>query len=444
MWGWTTLAHVCQRWRAIIFASPQRLHLRVTCSPRTPVKTLLDIWPPFPLAVVCVTVQTVDEKGEENIAAALEHRDRISDVHIFDNTGSSLKRWVVAMQEPLPALTDLYLGTFQESPVVLPDEFFGGSAPCLRTFLLQRVAFPAFPKFVLHATHIVLLSLYESQDSWYTSVPLEAMATCLAVLPHLETFRISFLSPPSSPLQITPPSRMRSVLPALTTFEFKGVYEYLEGFIARIDIPHLNRFQIVFFMDPIFDTPQLHRFIDRTGRLRPFNPAQLKFSRDVIGITFGSSPTHFGLEIECEEPDLQISSVTQVCNEQFPLLSQVEQLDISETPSMELVGKNEVNSSQWLELFRRFGAVRCLYVSETLEPLVAVALGELTGERTMEVLPALENIALDGAEPSESTRHVMESFISARQHSDRPVVVQRQKTRSQPTPNPAYPSEDRL
>jgi len=38
-WEWTTLAHVCRRWRAIIFASPRRLHLRVTCDPRTPVKT---------------------------------------------------------------------------------------------------------------------------------------------------------------------------------------------------------------------------------------------------------------------------------------------------------------------------------------------------------------------------------------------------------------------
>ena len=445
VWGWTTLAHVCQRWRAIILASPQLLHLRVTCSPRTPVKTSLDIWPPFPLAVICVTVETVNEKGEENIAAALEHRDRISDLHIFDNRGSSLKRWVVAMQEPLPVLADLYLGTFHgESAVVLPDEFLGGSAPCLRSFLLQRVAFPAFPKFVLRATHIVLLSLYEIQDSWYTSVPPEAMATCLAALPDLETFRISFLSPPSSPLQITPPSRMRSVLPALTTFEFKGVSEYLEGFIARIDIPHLNRLHMVFFMDLIFDTPQLHRFIDRTGSLRPFNPALLKISRDVIGITFGSSLTYFGLEIECEEPDLQISSVTQVCNEHFPLLSRVEQLDICETPSMELVGKNEVNSSLWLELFRRFSAVRSLYVSETLEPLVAAALGELTGERTMEVLPALENLSLDGAEPSESTRDTMESFIAARQLSDRPVVVQRRKARPQPTLNALYPSEDEL
>ena len=107
-WGWTTLSHVCRRWRAIIFASPQRLHLRITCSPRTPVKTSLDIWPPFPIAITSAPYPTVVENGEENVFAALEHRDRISVVHLFDAAGTSLKRWVVAMQEPLPALTDLY------------------------------------------------------------------------------------------------------------------------------------------------------------------------------------------------------------------------------------------------------------------------------------------------------------------------------------------------
>ena len=349
------------------------------------------------------------------------------------------------MQEPLPALTNLYLGSFhEESPVVLPDEFLGGSAPRLRTFFLQRVAFPAFPKFVLRATHIVVLSLFYIPDFWYTSLSPEAMATCLAALPHLKTLIISFRSPPSSPLQTTLPPRMRSVLPALTSFHFKGVSEYLEGLIARIDTPHLDELHITFFMDLIFDIPQLYGFISRTGRLRPLNPAQLHFSRDAVRTTFGPSPTHFWLEINCEEPDWQLSSVTQVCGEHFPLLSQVEQPDICEVPYLELAGKNEVDPPQWLELFRPFSAVRNLYVSKTLEPLVAAALGELTGERTMELLPALENLSLDGVEPSGSARDAMISFVAARQLSNRPVVVQHQKRRLGPKTNTPYASEVEL
>ena len=111
---------------------------------------------------------------------------------------------------------------------------------------------------------------------------------------------------------------------------------------------------------------------------------------------------------------------------------------------MELADKNDMNSSQWLELFRRFGVVRSLYVSVTLEPLVAAALGELMGERTMEVLPALESISLDGIEPSGSARDAMISFISARQLSDRPVVVQHQKRRLGPKTNTPCASEVEL
>ena len=142
------------------------------------------------------------------------------------------------MQEPLPALVDLFTGTFpKESPVVLPDEILEGSAPRLRTFFLQTVAFPESPKFVLHATHIHSLFLNKILDFWYTSVSPEAMATWLAALPKLENLYIKFRSPLPNSLQTTLPARMHSVLPALTLFEFKGVSEYLEGPIARIDPP---------------------------------------------------------------------------------------------------------------------------------------------------------------------------------------------------------------
>jgi len=356
-----------------------------------------------------------------------------------------MERLVVAMQEPLPALTDIYLCTVHNESLVLPDAFLGGHAPRLRRFTLQRVSFPAFPKFVLHATHIVVLSLSVIPDSWYTSVSPEAMATCLAALPDLETLTIAFRSPHSSLLRTTLLPQMRSVLPSLTSFRFRGVSEYLEGVISQIDTPRLDKLRIEFFMDLIFHIPQLHRFIGRTRRLRTLDPARLQFDSSGVMIFLGSSPTCLDFEIICEEPDWQLSSVTQVCNEHFPLLSQVERLSISDTPFLELAGKNKVDSSQWLELFRPFSAVRSLRVlSETLEPLVAAALGELTGDRTMEVLPVLENISLDELEPSRPAWDAMESFIAARQLSGRPVVVQRQKGRSRPKTDTPHALKDEL
>jgi len=442
-WEWTTLAHVCRRWRAIIFASPRRLHLRVTCDPRTPVKTSLDVWPPFPIAITCFPFHTIDKEGEDNLVAALEHRDRISDIHIFDPDGSSVERLVVAMQEPLPALTNLYLGSFFRGPLVLPDAFLGGYAPHLRSFSLHHVTFPAFPRFVLRATHIVTLRLFEIPPSEFTSIPPEVMATCLAALPHLGSLSIVFQYAPASPLQMTPPPLTRTVLPSLTDFRFMGVTEYLEDFIARIDTPLLHELRIAFFMDLNFRTPQLHQFIGRTQSLRSLNHARVKFCNYRIKIALGS-PTRFELEIGCYGPEQQLSSVAQICNVHFPSLSQVDQFYICEDSGLELEQKNEFDPSPWLGLFRPFSGVRSLYVSETLEPLVAIALGELSGERTMEVLPALEHLSLDEIEPSGSARDVMESFIAARRLSDRPVVVQRQKRRSRPKTNSPYSSEDEL
>jgi hypothetical protein len=196
-------------------------------------------------------------------------------------------------------------------------------------------------------------------------------------------------------------------------------------------------------MDLNFHTPELRRFISRTQGLRSLNRARVKLFDYLVMVALGS-PTRIELEIACGAPELQLSSMTQICNVHFPFLSQVDRLDISWASGLELEQMYEVDPSQWLELFRPFSGVRSLYVSETPGPLVAAALGELTGERTMEVLPALELLSLDELELSGSARDAMESFIAARQLSDRPVVVQRQEGQSRPWSNTPHSSEDEL
>jgi len=155
----------------------------------TPVETCLDIWPPFPIAITYSPSHFVGLKfkDEKDIIAALEHRDRVSDIHIVDPKRSSLKRWLVAMQEPLPALTNFYLRYFSPPSLILPEAFLGGCAPCLQSFFLHGVAFPTFPKLVLRATHIVTLRLLDMPSSEYLSISSEVMATCLAALLDLET-----------------------------------------------------------------------------------------------------------------------------------------------------------------------------------------------------------------------------------------------------------------
>ena len=57
---WITLAHVCRRWRTVVFQSPRRLNLRLFCTSETPARDTLDIWPPLPL-VIRSTHRTFDD-----------------------------------------------------------------------------------------------------------------------------------------------------------------------------------------------------------------------------------------------------------------------------------------------------------------------------------------------------------------------------------------------
>jgi hypothetical protein len=80
-----------------------------------------------------------------------------------------------------------------------------------------------------------------------------------------------------------------------------------------------------------------------------------------------------------------------------------------------------MEDTQWLELFRPFTAVQTLQISRNVQPLIVLALQELTGERVMEVLPAL--VSLDLEYQSGSEQQAIEPFIAARRYSDHPVTV---------------------
>ena len=109
---WQTLVHVCQWWWQIIFASPCRLALHLSCTHRTPVRKSLSFWPAtLPL--------TTDYPGpplfrsqpsphrllwdDGNIIAALEHPSCVN--HIVIHAPSPLLSEVATvMQKPFPAL----------------------------------------------------------------------------------------------------------------------------------------------------------------------------------------------------------------------------------------------------------------------------------------------------------------------------------------------------
>jgi hypothetical protein len=70
-----------------------------------------------------------------------------------------------------------------------------------------------------------------------------------------------------------------------------------------------------------------------------------------------------------------------------------------------------------------FTAVKNLYLSEQFSSRIVPALQELTGARTAEVLPALQNVLLEGFQPSAPVHEDVAQFISTRQLTNRPVTI---------------------
>jgi len=213
------------------------------------------------------------------------------------------------------------------------------------------------------------------------------------------------------------------VLPALTRLSFRGVSEYLEDLVSRIDTPALDELDIRFFMDLDFHIPQLYQLVARVEKIKQPNRAELLFDETVVKIHLRGQAS-LSLTIHCKELDYQVSSVTQVCRELSPYLSFVEKLDVMPFLMTLPTLKNDIDSTQWLELFHSFIAVLSLRVTKELVPLVSPALQDLTGDRASEVLPVLRHLRLEELEPSGSLWEAIRPFVAARQLSDYPMTVE--------------------
>ena len=419
--AWQLLAHVCRRWRSVVFGSPRRLKLRLICRTETPARDTLDVWPPLPLLIqgsVCLT------EDVDNIIAALECSDRVAKIKLFTNNvdSSPLEKVFAAMQVPFPELADLDLWSYDEMvPTIVPDSFLGGSAPNLRTLSLNCIPFPGLPKLLLSTTRLVTLHLRE--------IPLSGffLPEALSTLTSLESLRLEFQSPRFRPDEASrrPPPR-RSILSALKNFEFKGVSEYLDDLVARIDTPQLDRLNITFFNQIVFDTPQFIQFIGRTPTLKALKQAEVYFEDGAAIVNLLSHKSSldlpFYLKISCKELDWQVSSVEQFFASCLPLLSTLKILVIK--GNWHSHRQDNIENILWLELLHPFSAVDEFCLSEESARRIAPALQEVVvGGRSTEVLPTLRNIFLGGFPESRPFPEGIQQFIAARQVTSHPVTA---------------------
>lgn len=396
--GWRTLVHVCRRWKNVVFGSPRRLHLRIAYTNKSYVRERLDVWPRLPIVVsgYCDSVTCLD-----NIKVALENDDRICQIELMINSRQiPASIFFAELEKPFPALTDLDLSLW---PLLnssihpgLP-KFLGGSTH-LRSLSLGGISIPQFPALLASSLDLNNLHLHGIQQ--YGHLKPDAMATALSALTSLEMLSLRFT--PDQPLpdlgnKESQHSLPRSVIPSLLCFDFEGVSEYLEDLVSRIDTPALNRLGITIFREPTFDTTQLLWLLSRIPKMQEFDTARVKLGYPEVWTDFSSSDlsSRLRLGISSNNPERQFPCLTRILGPPFNPTHTLETLHIVGCPHFHQTRLDCVENAQWLEFFRPFVAVKNLHLSKKVVPRIASALGELVGERAIEVFPTLQNVFLE-------------------------------------------------
>ena len=208
----------------VAFGSPRRLNLQLFCNARTPVEEMLEVWPSLPI-FLCNDGE--HRWGIDNIIAALEHKDRIRQLDLYELPGLQLKTVLETMQQPFPELTLLvlrlqHLQSEHKLAPVIPASFLGRSASHLQTIWLDYIPFPGLPKLLLSATHLIGLVLSNIPHSGYFS---PEMVASLSVLTKLEILTIIFESSQSCPETSRHPSlETRTLLLALILEVSKNIW----------------------------------------------------------------------------------------------------------------------------------------------------------------------------------------------------------------------------
>ncbi|KAI0245644.1 hypothetical protein BJV78DRAFT_1158471 [Lactifluus subvellereus] len=407
---WYKLAHVCQRWRHLILASPSRLDLHLVCTYGVPVADMLAHSPPLPLTIdYRRRHHGMNAEDEEGVLLALCHHDRVHRI-VLDLPPLNLRELIATMDQQFPILERMviYSWTNGDRSLILPKTF---QAPQLHNLMLWHAALPigGFP-LLTTAAGLVTLALVDIPASAY--FPPSCLLTRLSLMPQLQELVIGFHSPPPNRdserqlLGALPMNVTHITLPNLCVFGFQGVSAYLESLLSRISAPLLSRgrLQIMFFNQLTFAVPHLVQFMLASQNLR-FDAFRLTFDKDFVDLLAGQpgkgGVPPFRMRIMCRHLDWQVASAVQILGTFSPVLSVVEELTlchVEHNRSSEL--HNEVDRAQWRELLRPFSNVKTLRVPKELVGELSRSLRSEDGEMPLELLPNLKEVKCSGGIPT--------------------------------------------
>ena len=124
----------------------------------------------------------------------------------------------------------------------------------------------------------------------------------------------------------------------------------------------------------------------------------------------------------------ELRQISRVCTSCLPAVSTLQELYIHQVQGSHShlqCELHDVKSTVWPQLLQPFTTVKNLYLCKKFVPRIAPALQRLVGANTTDLLPNLENIFLEGLQPSAPLHKGIEKFVSARRLTSHPVAVSR-------------------
>jgi len=431
-WWWFTLAHVCRRWRHLVFESASHLRLSLVCARGTPVADMLAHSPPLPLIIDHLDQHNdITEADEQGIALALQHRDRVRRIRLMKPV-PILQKYVMTLDGDFPILE--YLSIIHERyarPSIehnmrlnLPETF---RAPNLRNLVLMSFAIPIGSPLLASMGNLVTLSLNSIPPSAYFH-PNDLLQR-LSLMPQLEILGILFNSHfPSRDIErqlFRTPMVSRATLPNLRWFGFQGASAYLEALLPCVTMPLLERLQVMFFNQLTYPIPHLQQFTSTAENLR-LNTATLTFLLDHLTMVAyphkGARMFTLVVAIGGRHLDWQVVSTAQILQTLKTVFFEVEHLTLEyKRHLISLEWNNEADRAQWRELLGTFDNVKTLLVDHELIEQVSRSLHPLAsdGESPTDLLPKLQELSY----PARSPENAFTPFVDARRKADRPVTV---------------------
>ena len=430
--SWPRLVHICRKWRHIVFTSQQALHLRLFCSSGTPASKTLDPWPPLPIVLEYGSSLALDPPAPEdevNIIAVLKRSDRVSSITLTVTTSLLDKLYII--ERPFLELEDLTLLSQDSVPLIqkktkkqdsvsldLPSSFRWG--PRLRRLHLNRISSPALFQLLHSSKNLVDLQLHGALNPRYLSM--EVLTNALSEMAQLRSLSLHFPSITGSVFPPSPPNQ-RVVLPALVHLDFRGISEYLERLVLRIDTPRLRDIQVTMVDEPFLYLSTLVDYTDRIDMHKSPYQARILSSEHAITISLTrlGAKTCVKLRLISELLSYQLSVVTQIFLRSAYLLN-VEDLCISITrpPSQ----KDNLRSGLWSTLINSLTGIKWLHLNGSHSTDIMHALQDAY-LRHKTVPPALHKLYL----PHPGPHHVplseaVVSFMTTRLRSGYPICVE--------------------